>query len=86
MHKDIEYTVDATGIASGYLKTFDEASIKAMQLALAYGEATIDVLVYSEEGAAAYGGDDAVERYREDPDASVFERIVVNAKILGRIP
>jgi len=37
----------------------------------------IDVCVYSEAGADFHGGDDAVKSYREDPDASVHERIEV---------
>lgn len=45
-------------------------------IAASNGEASsVDVLVWTEAGARWYGGDDAIERYREDPEASVFERI-----------
>lgn len=32
------------------------------------------------------GGDDAVERYNEDPEASVFERFEINVNAVGRVP
>ena len=35
---------------------------------------TIDVCVWSQDGAHWYGGDDAVTQYLEDEEASVFER------------
>lgn len=52
------------------------------------GKYQADVVVWSEAGARFYGGDDAVEQYREDPDASVFERFEVEIKTnnLGRVP
>jgi len=46
----------------------------------------LDVLVWNEEGAEWYGGDDAVERYREDPEASVFERFEIKVNPVGMVP
>lgn len=47
----------------------------------------LDILVHSEAGARWVGGDDAVKRYREDPDASVFERYQIRgANFQGRVP
>jgi len=84
--KDVEYVVSAYGRESDFSDA-NQAAGRALDLALLTGkDVHFDVLVYSEAGARAYGGDDAVERYLEDPDASVFERIVVKAESLGSIP
>jgi len=81
-HKDVEYVV-----GNSPTDDFDEAAALAVVRSLSNGEpATIDVLVFSRAGAKFYGGDDAIAQYREDPDASVFERIVVQAQSLGRVP
>lgn len=64
---------------------FEPAAARALTIAIAQGESAIDVIIYSEEDARAFGGDDAVEQYRDDPDASVFERIVIKAHSQGRI-
>lgn len=86
-HQDVEFAVDD---ASGNERIFKDANQAAgFALALALGDGrphNIDVLIWSEEGAEAYGGDDAVEQYREDPEASVFERIVLRADSQGRVP
>jgi predicted DNA-binding protein len=68
-----------------YTKDPDEAMLRAMRWAMAGGEARLDVLVSSEAGAEAYGGDDAVEQYLEDPEASVFARFEVRVNAQGRI-
>ncbi len=64
---------------------FDEAAGHAVALAVSGKTVELDVVIYSEEDARSFGGDDAVERYREDPDA-IFERIEVRATSLGRGP
>ncbi len=67
--------------------TFDEACSRAVAKAVSNGESVlIDVVIFSKAAAKAWGGDDAVEQYKEDPDASVFERIVVKAHSQGRVP
>lgn len=84
-HKDVEYAVNDGGGNQRIFKTFDEAAGFAVSLAYA-GDAThIDVLVYSEAGAKFMGSDDGVETYREDPDASVFQRLEIKVDDLGRI-
>ena len=50
------------------------------------GKARIDVLVYGEDGADAFGGSEAVDEYREDPEASVFRRFEIEVHDLGRVP
>ena len=77
----IEYQVgDVT------FNTFDAAAGRAVRLAASgRKDVTIDVLIYSKEDAKAYGGEYAMERYLEDPDASVSERITIKAESLGRI-
>ena len=81
-HKDVEFQV--AGHKSTF-KTWDEACGAAVAFAVSKGRSTIDVLVWSEAGAKALEGDYGVEQYREDPDASVYERIEITANSQGRI-
>lgn len=86
MHDDLEYAVDD---CEGNERVFNDpknAQVFALDVAMARGESKIDVLCWSEAGARAYGGSDAVERYREDPEASVFERFEIKVNNAGRIP
>jgi len=85
-HKDVEYAVDDAGGNERVFKTFDEAAGFALSIAVARGEANLDVLIFSEKGARWYGGDDAVEQYEEDPEASVFERYEIAVNAVGRVP
>ena len=87
-HKDVEYSVDDLAGHERIFKTPDEAAGFAVSLCLSNGEPhNIDVLVYSEAGARFYrGSSDGEDEYNEDPDASVFERIVVHADSQGRVP
>ena len=69
----------------------EEADFKAfvsyaLDQAMSRGEATLDVLIWDAAGALTYGGDDAVERYSEDPEASVFERFEIKVNCAGRVP
>lgn len=84
-HKDLEFHVNKPDGSTGVFDTPDKAAGLAVSLAISGHEATIDVVTWSEAGARAYGGDDAAEVYREDPEASVHERIVVRAESLGRV-
>lgn len=43
-------------------------------------------LVWNAQAALEYGGEDALERYREDPEASVFERFEIKVNAIGRVP
>lgn len=81
-HKDVEYEVGRK-----IFKTLDEAAAHAVLQGMSgsSGTVNIDVLVHSEAGAAALMGDDGVESYQEDPDASVFMRIAVKVNMVGRI-
>jgi hypothetical protein len=76
-------------IASGetvVLKDFDRAIVIAFTVAINSGRPCfIDVICHSEREAEAWGGEDAAERYKSDPEASVFERIEINAKSLGMV-
>ena len=83
-HKDVEYHVDLNG-KTEVRKKFDEAAALAFAAAASRGEATLDVVIWSKAGARFYGGDDAVEQYEEDPEASVFERYEIKVNALGRI-
>jgi len=85
-HPDVEYAVDDAGGNERTFKTFDEAAGFAISIATARGESKLDVLIWGKSGARFYGGDDAVEQYEEDPDASVFERYEIRVNAVGRVP
>ena len=85
-HKDVDFAVNDAGGHQRIFRTWDEAAGFAMSIAASRGESAIDVLVYSEAGAKFVGGSDAVEEYREDPDASVFERFEIKVNSVGREP
>ena len=84
--KDVEFAVDDASGHQRIFKSFDKAAGFAVSLAAGDGrEHDVDVLVGSKAGARAFAGDDGVEQYLEDPDASVFERIIVQAEARGRV-
>jgi hypothetical protein len=85
-HPDVEYAVEDAGGNERVFKTFDEAAGLAVSVALSGSDhVDLDVLIWSEEGAEWYGGDDAVEQYNEDPEASVFERFEISVNAVGRV-
>jgi hypothetical protein len=84
-HPDVEYSVEDGGGKERIFKNFDEAAAFALGMAMARGEADLDVLIWSESGAEWYGGDDAVEQYNEDPEASVYERYNITVNNAGRV-
>lgn len=80
-HKDVEFQIGGESFRKS-----EEAIVHAFNLALTTGQTVyIDVIVWSKAGARFLYGDDGVEMYKEDPEASVFERIAVTASSLGRI-
>lgn len=86
-HPEVEFAVpDPHGGRDFYTHDFDEAVTAATTNAFGVGSSIIDVIIWDESGARWYGGDDAVEQYREDPDASVFERIEIKVNFMGRVP
>lgn len=86
-HKDVEYEVDdSTGNPRNF-KTFEEAAAFALGLAISGSpDVNLDVLIHSTWGAKFYGGEDAVAQYKEDPEASVFERFNITVNNAGRVP
>ena len=87
-HEDVEYHVRKfVGIESTRVfRTMNEAILYAFfQTATGQEKAVIDVLVHSEAGAHWYGGDVAVEQYREDPQASVFDRWEIKLNHVGKV-
>ena len=86
-HKDVEYAVDDANGRQRTFKSSNEAAGFAISLAMSQGKAVhIDVLVHSPAGARWYrGSSDGVTEYEDDPDASVFDRIVVSAESIGRV-
>lgn len=84
-HKDVEFAVSAAEKTS-YFKDWAEAAAVAVAMAATSGgEAVIDVIVHSVEGAQHWLGGHGAEMYREDPEASVFQRISIRAEDKGRI-
>ena len=85
-HPQVEYAVEDGGGKECIFKTFDEAAGFAIAIALSGREnVNLDVLIFNKSGAKFYGGDDAVEQYNEDPEASVFERFEISANAVGRV-
>jgi hypothetical protein len=86
LHKDVDFAVDDASGAQKIFGAFAEACALAVTLAACDGRPhNVDVLIHSKAGARAFGGDDCVENYLEDPDASVSERIEVRAEAKGRV-
>jgi hypothetical protein len=91
-HKDVEFAVDDARGKQRTFKKFDEAAGFAISVAATLettgdrGTSVLDVLVWSRAGAKWYGGDDAVEQYDEDPEASVFQRFEIKVTAQGRVP
>jgi hypothetical protein len=84
--KNLEFAVNDHSGRERIFKTFDAACGFAVAMATADGNHhNIDVLAWSEAAARAWGGEEGVESYREDPDASVTDRIVIKAERQGRI-
>jgi len=85
-HPDVEFAL-AESDWEAYYDTSAEASSTAIARSISRGgvQVTLDVLVSSEAGARWYGGDHGVEVYQEDPDASVHERIIIQAVSEGRV-
>jgi hypothetical protein len=86
-HPDVEFAVTHLDGRERTYKTWDEACGQAVAIAASgRTDVSIDVLIYSVEGAAWYGGDHAVEEYRADPDASVSDRVMLKgAESIGRV-
>ncbi len=85
-HKAVEFHVEGHDGKTQVFQTWAEACEQAMSLAVSRGEAVIDVVVLSRAGAKWWGGDEAVTRYKEDPEASVFDRFEVNINYVGSVP
>ena len=85
-HKEVEFHVDVADGSTRIFKTFDEAAGLAIAVSASNGKSVnIDVVIFGEHGAKWYGGDDGLEQFLEDPDASVYDRIVVTADSQGRV-
>ncbi len=65
---------------------WETAAIYSMTLAIGGSPIQIDIVIYHEQAALKFGGTYAAERYLEDPDASVFERLTLTINNEGRVP
>lgn len=84
-HKDVDFAVDDAGGNERIFKTWDEAAAFAVAIAASRGHANLDVLIHSRAGAKWYGGDEAVAQYKDDPDASVSDRLEITVNPVGRV-
>lgn len=83
--KDLEFHVDLHGKARVF-ESFKKAVEAAAIHSIGEGRpVNVDVIAYSKAAARTFGGEEGVESYLEDPDASVFHRISIKAEDLGRI-
>lgn len=83
----LEYHVaDETGKLHGIYEHPDDAGAVAFFIALTGRKAILDVTIWNRDGAFAYGGEEAVKEYLEDPDASVFERVECTVNVVGKVP
>ena len=78
VHPEVEYHVD-TPFGTTVCPTFQAAET----VCDLYKVDRIDVIVWSERAAVWYDGADGRDRYREDPEASVYERIERVATVTG---
>ncbi len=82
-HKEVEFVSGDRGESH---KTFAEAAAAALYEAIGSDHPVqLNVLVYGEAGARWWAGDVGVERYRGDPEASVFQRFAISARDVGMI-
>ena len=85
-HKDVEFAVDDNRGEEHVFKTFEEAAAFAAGLALTTGvRIEIDVVAHSREGAVWWSGSDGGEQYDDDPEASVFDRLVMTINSSGKV-
>lgn len=81
---DVEYHVERPNGTTAIHTSPAEAAQLALAISMSTGQPVyIDVVVWSAAGAESIGLGD---RYQEDPDASVLQRIRVVAEDLGRVP
>jgi hypothetical protein len=84
--KDLEFAVNDASGKQRIFKNFNEACGFAVSVsATGIGDVHLDVLAYSKSAAKAWAGDEGVESYNDDPEASVFDRIVSRAESIGRV-
>lgn len=82
----LEFAITDMSGKQRYFDSFERACCHAVFLAATTGTAVnLDVLAHNELDAASWSGEDGVAQYREDPDCSVFDRVVIRAESLGRI-
>lgn len=85
-HKDLEFAVDNAAGEEVIFKSFEQAVAFAVSLSVSQGKAVnVDVLAWSLAAAKAWTGEEGAESYREDPAASVFQRIRIRADDQGRV-
>lgn len=85
-HKDLEFHVEFNK-ETQIFKDSEKALSVACALSLTRGgaEVIVDVVCWSRAAAKAFAGDDGAEYYDDDPERSVFERVIVRCSSQGGI-
>ena len=88
-HPDVEFYIHPVDEMEGKTRIFltlDQAAAHAFLLSLQVGDAvTIDVCCSSEAGASWWSGYAGVLAYRNNPGASVFDRIHMHIEQTGPV-
>ena len=84
-HKDLEFHVEGMS-GTKIFKDFDEACAFAVTCSIMeQTKVKLDVVTWSRAAAKSFAGEAGAESYDEDPEASVFNRIIVDANEQGRV-
>jgi hypothetical protein len=90
LHKDLEFHVDHPkgGVSPVFItRHYDKAAQEAISRSVASGGVIVhlDVVAWSPAAARAWGGDEAYELAKEDPELSVLDRLVIRAESQGYV-
>lgn len=85
-HKDVEFHVEGARKNKIFGKWSDAVENAVMFSLSEGGEVLIDVVVWSKSGARWWMGEEGAEMYEADPEASVFQRINIEAVDGGTVP
>ncbi len=81
----VEFVVGNYKDNEEYYTDIKKAILAAFNRALSSGSCQLDVLCYSVEDARAFSGDSGEEQFESDPEASVFQRLILRVEDQGLI-
>jgi hypothetical protein len=84
--RDLEFHVNRPNGKTYVGSVFGDATALAITIAVNTQKPVhIDVCAFSESAAREWTGEQGADSYNEDPEASVFDRIVIIAESVGRV-